>query len=218
MRERATIQAADSGIWVTCNKGKESQCIGELRDLFYEHAEALFGDTLIKFGPGPSTNTLEPPSVTGIENEIQDEIAEMQQPSSGQLFTPIRLDVPCGKLGSIQPHAADFANVQIVVFFKTIKPIEPVRFIKGICEDAMNQRNQKRTRFAKRFSPMTLMGRASEEGLEKVAQEVLRPHFHQEPLQRQKASDSLAKAWKCDRDVTLTNSLPYGRHSETIIH
>lgn len=33
---------------------------------------------------------------------------------------------------------------------------------------------------------MTLIGRASEEGLEKVALEVLKPHFHQEPFQKRK--------------------------------
>ena len=67
---------------------------------------------MIKPDPGPSTGTLEAPSEAGIESEIQDEIAEMQQPGSGQLFTPIRLDVPCGKLDSTQPHNAGFFNVQ----------------------------------------------------------------------------------------------------------
>lgn len=76
-----------------------------------------------------------------------------------------------------------------VVFFKTVPPVEPVAFVKDVCESAMQTQQQKRTRFAKRFSPMTLMARASEEGLEKVAAEVLRPHFHQEPLQPRKVGD-----------------------------
>lgn len=29
-----TIQAGDAGIWVTCDKGREGKCIGELKDLF----------------------------------------------------------------------------------------------------------------------------------------------------------------------------------------
>ena len=72
---------------------------------------------------------------------------------------------------------------RLVVFFRTVAPVEPVGFVKDICEAAMSNRSRKRTRFAKRLSPMTLMGRASEEGLEKVAKEVLRPHFHQEPFE-----------------------------------
>ena len=52
----------------------------------------------------------------------------------------------------------------------------------------MNNRQRKRTRFVKRLSPMTLMGRASEEGLEKVASEVLPLYFHQEPFQPRKVS------------------------------
>lgn len=47
----------------------------------------------------------------------------------------------------------------------------------------MNNHTRKRTRFALRLTPMTLMGRASTEGLEQVALKVLAPHFHQEPFQ-----------------------------------
>lgn len=46
----------------------------------------------------------------------------------------------------------------------------------------MNNKTRKRTRFALRLTPMTLMGRASTEGLEQVALKVLAPHFHQEPF------------------------------------
>ena len=46
----------------------------------------------------------------------------------------------------------------------------------------MNNNARKRTRFAQRLTPMTLMGRADTEGVEKVALKVLAPHFHQEPF------------------------------------
>lgn len=55
----------------------------------------------------------------------------------------------------------------------------------------MNNSAIKRTRFAQRLTPMTLMGRASAEGLEKVCLEVLAPHFHQEPFQRRKVCGCL---------------------------
>ena len=96
-KERKVIQPGDSGIWITCNKGKERQCVGELRDLFSEYAEMLYGDATIKdTSVIPAAHT-EPQQSTGIESEIQDEIAELQQPNAVQLFTPVRLDVQCGE-------------------------------------------------------------------------------------------------------------------------
>ena len=200
-QERRSIQPGDMGIWVTCNRDKESQCIGEMRDLFSEHAETMYHEALTIPDPGPTTDTSEAPSYAGIENEIQDEIAEMQQPDSRRLFTPIRLDVQCGEWREriVSPCADNHA----VVFFRTLAPIEPVSFVKDICEAAMRTRARKRTRFAKRLSPMTLMERASEEGLEKVAVEVLRPHFHQEPFQRRKVSHF--RSPNLEISVTLIN-------------
>jgi len=73
-----------------------------------------------------------------------------------------------------------------VIFFKTYAPIEPVSFVQRIIQDAAAEPGRKRTRFTMRLSPMTLMGRASEEGLEKVAADVLAPQFHTEPPQAHK--------------------------------
>lgn len=66
-----------------------------------------------------------------------------------------------------------------MVFFKTVAPVEPVSFVQKICEDAMANPMHKRTRTAKRLAPMSLMGKATMEGLESVAKDVLAPHFHQ---------------------------------------
>ena len=72
------------------------------------------------------------------------------------------------------------------MFFSTIPPVEPVSLVKAICMDAVSNHTQKRTRFVKRLSPMTLIGRASLEGLEKTACEVLEPHFHRSPIDKRK--------------------------------
>ena len=77
----------------------------------------------------------------------------------------------------------------LVVFFKTVEPIEPVRLVKRICEDAMDASQRKKTRSVKRLSPMTLVGRASAEDLNAVALQVLAPHFHQQPFQSRKVSN-----------------------------
>lgn len=129
-------------------------------------------------------------SAGAIEDEINAEVAELHQPAAGQLFTPIRVDVQCGRWRWIRAFDTR-ANQSAVVFFKTVSPVEPVSFVKRICEDAMQNPDHKRTRFAKRLSPVTLMGRASADGLEKVAEAVLQPHFHATPHQPRKVGLSL---------------------------
>jgi tRNA acetyltransferase TAN1 len=79
-----------------------------------------------------------------------------------------------------------------VVFFKTVAPVEPVSFVQKICEDAMANPMHKRTRTAKRLAPMTLMGKATMEGLESVAKDVLAPHFHQAPVTPKRVSSDMS--------------------------
>ncbi|KAK8222011.1 hypothetical protein M8818_000179 [Zalaria obscura] len=159
---RRTIEPGDSGIWATCDKGREGKCIGELRDLFAEYAELLYADQL----PAAEVKTDDASGdvEASIENEIQQELQDIRKPAAGHLFAPVRLPVQC------------------VVFFKTQAPVDPVSFVHRICKDAAADPQRKRTRFTKRLSPMTLIGRASEEGLAKVADQVLASQFHAEPI------------------------------------
>lgn len=84
-------------------------------------------------------------------------------------------------VSEIESQAATLLTFVPVIFFKTRAPVEPVSFVRRICEDAAKQNAPKRTRFCNRLTPMTLMGKATEEGLEKTAKEVLASHFHTEP-------------------------------------
>lgn len=67
-----------------------------------------------------------------------------------------------------------------VVFFRCFGPIDPVVLAKRVVEDAAANPSRKRTRFTHRLSPMTILERASEEGLAKACDNVLKPHFHDE--------------------------------------
>jgi hypothetical protein len=64
-----------------------------------------------------------------------------------------------------------------VLFFKTKAPIEPVGFVHRICTDAFSS-GRKQSRWVKRLTPMTLIGKATEKGLDEVAKSVLAPNFH----------------------------------------
>lgn len=71
----------------------------------------------------------------------------------------------------------DVALIDPVLFFKTRAPIDPVEMVHTICRDAL-QTGKSNTRCVKRMTPITKTGKASVEGLEELAKEILAPHFH----------------------------------------
>lgn len=87
------IQPGDSGIWATCNKGREAKCVGELRDLFAEVAAEAYG----------VSGEVDGEDGGDIEGEIEKELEDLNgsKAHSGsekaQLFTPIKIDMPCGE-------------------------------------------------------------------------------------------------------------------------
>ncbi|KAI4841860.1 hypothetical protein E4T45_09320 [Aureobasidium sp. EXF-8846] len=133
--------------------------VNDYANVKYQYAQLLYGDELAAEAGSDDEGDGE----INIEAEIQQELADIRKPQAKPLFWSIKLDVQC------------------VIFFKTRAPVEPVSFVQRICEDAAKQNAPKRTRFCNRLTPMTLMGKATEEGLEKTAKEVLASHFHTEP-------------------------------------
>lgn len=154
-----SINPGDAGIWATCDMHKEGLCTIELKDFFNQHADIVYGDAMVH-----STTAQEHNSAVDddIEAEISKEVQGMQGSKQEALFTPVKIDVQC------------------VLFFKTREPIEPVSFVRSICEAALENNTTKRTRFVKRLTPMTRMGKANEKSLEEVAKAVLGPVFHGE--------------------------------------
>lgn len=204
------MQAGDTGIFVTCHRGKEGKCTGEVLDLLQDYAERIYSSSAsasasasrsaaVKEDGGDGEDDgdgkdddgnggKEVVVVDDIEKEILAEVREIRKPKVARLFTPVQLNVQCGKCAcqiTVREREMEVCSLTItapVIFFKTTSPVEPVSLVKTICSDAMNNNTRKRTRFALRLTPMTLMGRASTEGLEQVALKVLAPHFHQEPF------------------------------------
>ena len=171
-----TIQPGDAGIWATCTKGKERKCIAELRDLFTEYAETMYG------GQIPVINDATTNSATS-EGDAAAQFAMTSDGNADDIESSIRAEVAALRRPPTTGAAALFEpilpDMQCVVFFRVRPPIEPVAFVQRIMRDAAAEQARKRTRFTQRLSPMSLMGRASEEGLERVAMEVLRSVFRQ---------------------------------------
>jgi len=99
-------------------------------------------------------------SVDDIEASIQKEVASIgDKHASTKLFSPVHLDLQC------------------VLFFKTRSPIDPVDFVHRICEEIMSKPVTRKMKYANRLTPMTMIGKATEKGLEEVGKLVLGANF-----------------------------------------
>jgi tRNA acetyltransferase TAN1 len=67
-----------------------------------------------------------------------------------------------------------------------VPPIEPASFVLSFCEDVASNPGRKRAHAVKRLTPMTLIGKATENGIEELAEKVLAPHFHTEGVKIRK--------------------------------
>jgi len=71
-------------------------------------------------------------------------------------------------------------NVDCLLFVKTQPPIDPVAFVRKICEDARRCEEVPglmRCRYVNRLTPVSVMGKASENGLVEVARQALGQWF-----------------------------------------
>jgi hypothetical protein len=113
---------------------------------------------------GMDAPDVEPATEQDVEDDIESSIRKEINLMAGKrgpakLFTPVYLDLQC------------------VLFFKTRPPIIPVDFVRRICEDASNNAAKRKVRFVNRLTPMTMIARATEKGLEDVGKLVLGEHF-----------------------------------------
>jgi hypothetical protein len=126
-------------------------------DLTSQCAQRFYG---IVSSPGEQ-NDEQDESLGDIECSIQKEIASMDKKHQHtKLITPVRLDLQC------------------VLFFKVQPSIDPVDFVYRICKEIVSTPGIRRMRYINRLTPMTLMGKATEKGLEEIGKTVLRQHFN----------------------------------------
>lgn len=134
----------------------------------------MYGD-ILREGEGLEANAGS--DEVDIEAEISKEVAGMKRPKSELLFRPLKVDVQCGMLFIRSTPSLNNSN-KVVIFFKTQQPIQPVSLVHRICSDAFESSSTKRSRWVKRLTPMTMMGKATEKGLQEVCVKVLPPSFH----------------------------------------
>ncbi len=83
------------------------------------------------------------------------------KPRKDSVFEPVRVGIDC------------------LFFVRTGQPVEPRELVEAICSGAKkcDDRTKRRSRFINRLTPVALMGKATENGVEEVARNVLAKHF-----------------------------------------
>lgn len=148
------IDPSTSGVYATCNRGKEQQCRKELMNLLTEKAEQYFDLD------GAEAEADDEPGLS-IEDQIKQELGELKTPTKNQFLRPIELGCEC------------------LVFIKTRRPIRPEELVERICQECVESK-VKTTRVTQKLSPVTYSVSPTMEELKKLAVRVLLPHFHQE--------------------------------------
>ncbi|KAH6677489.1 hypothetical protein B0J14DRAFT_344089 [Halenospora varia] len=153
-RGKGSIEPGDVGIWGTCARSQEGRATIEMRSLLYQFAEKFYGIA-------PEAEDEDEDVEDDIEASIRKEVASLSEGKNTKprLFSPVRLNIEC------------------VLFFKVQPPIEPVEFVYRICKEIAADPTTKLTRYLNRLTPMTLIGKATEKGLEDVGTTVLGAHF-----------------------------------------
>lgn len=152
------------GVYATCNRGKEQGCRKELMHLFSEKIEKWYPSWRDE---AEDEQTDEKPSDLSVEDQIKKELEELKTKKDGDK-----------KSASDLLHAMDL-GCECLVFIKMRKPIQPAEFISRICQEA-HASKEKNTRFTQKLTPVSYSVSASMEELKKLAESVLKPHFHQE--------------------------------------
>ncbi|KXX78542.1 tRNA acetyltransferase TAN1 [Madurella mycetomatis] len=164
LQQEAGVQPGEAGIWITCARHQESKAAREIGVLFAEYAEKMYGIKEVHDAADEGDGE------DDIEAAIRKEVAALNNSkqtgtgtdgAGGHNLTPVKMNVDC------------------LLFVKTKPPIDPVAFVRRICEDARTcaDPSQMRCRYVNRLTPVAATGKATEQGLLEVAKAVLGPFF-----------------------------------------
>lgn len=151
------IDPNTSGVYATCNRGKEQQCRKEIMNLLSEKIEQYYDLDDVE----DDENDDEAKEELSIEDQIKQELNGLKAPNAKRQFLkPIELGCEC------------------LVFIKTRRPINPEELVEKVCKECMESK-VKNTRVTQKLSPVTFSVSPTMDELKKLAVRVLKPHFHQ---------------------------------------
>ncbi|KAI0154081.1 hypothetical protein BJ166DRAFT_534490 [Pestalotiopsis sp. NC0098] len=169
-----TLEIGDVGFWVSCQRTKEQKALVELIAICDEYGEKVYGIPREQEEAGEDSGEEDGDIEASIQRELESMKTKAKSRRENSAFAPMRISMDC------------------LLFVKTKPPVEPREVVRRICEDAKlaTNRAQRKSRFINRFTPITLMGRATENGVQETARSVLAEHFQlagvdQQPTEEQ---------------------------------
>jgi tRNA acetyltransferase TAN1 len=175
---------------VTCDKGQEKKCLAEMHDLLSQYV-----DVPQREQDQANRDTKEDEEEElDIEASIAAELNSLKPKSatstSSDPWTMITLDIPC---------------VSFIRLSQSPTPIDPVALVHKICTEAASNSSQKRSRYIKRLTPISLIRKSLGGGLESLCSTVLPPHFgpSQPPWKFAIRPSVRNKNNQLDRDVVI---------------
>lgn len=139
---------------MSCVKGKESQTVGELYDLFESLAAELWPDDEQAAGHDDS-----PDEDLSLEDQISKEVAAMKRPRDERLFTNCQTNTPC------------------VVFISCKAPVDPVKLVVTHVQNVKNT-GVTRTKYTHRFFPVSASCGTNLPDIQALCRRVFAPFFN----------------------------------------
>ncbi|KAF6826630.1 tRNA acetyltransferase TAN1 [Colletotrichum musicola] len=154
----ALLDVGDQGIWVTFARGMDGKAISEFGLLCDEYGKTLYG--LVP--PGEDVDSEE--ETGDIEASIEKELDGMR---------------PAKAKGPKRSFKAIRAGIECVFFMKTRPPVDPVELCRRICQDASacGDPKERKTKYINRLTPVSILDKASENGVIRAARKALAPYF-----------------------------------------
>lgn len=171
----SVICAGDTGVFITCDKGREKKSLLEFNDILTEYLEQA--------GIDVEGNVIQPPDQqqpgdenvadeldsSGIEAEIASELNGLKggnkqghsEATNTRTIQLITLDVPCVSFARFPPNSK----------------LDAVDIVHQICLRAADPASAQQSRFIKRLTPVSNLGKALGQGLERACEAVLPGHF-----------------------------------------
>ncbi|ANZ77732.1 BA75_04976T0 [Komagataella pastoris] len=165
------VEPGQYGIFATCVRGKERACLSELTELVIDKVNEYYDEDLYKQQKDEDEDKEEKSdgeevkdkSAVSIEESIKLELQEMSESKKGNstLISGVELGTEC------------------FVFVKMKKPLVPSQFATKLVQELFDNK-RKATKFTLRLSPVDGSCSGTLPELTKLAQRLLKPHFHQE--------------------------------------
>lgn len=175
----SVICTGDKGIFVTSDKGREKQCLLDLNELLSEY--------LVEAGMDASGNKISP-NLSVVEDQGQ--MQKQGEPEVGQSNIEADIAAEMEELKGAKRESANGSTghrrVQLItldipcVSYLRFPPgslIDPVDVVHRLCLNASDKTLPQRSRFIKRLTPVSAIGKVLSQGLEKVCDGVLPGHF-----------------------------------------